>query len=190
MEFPGLTVDTVQMEWKLPVDKIKKICVESQAMMRQEEVSGRALAQLVGKMNATSQVIPLAPLFNHHLQMAFFSGQPDPYAMATHAFLQDWSQNQGVCQPTLESDRSGTVQSTNGQGWHCSGGTGLEDTTMVSPTIANANCNTTSDQSRSDNTEQRSGYLVPQLAAWHIGEIPRPRAFGGSYLTCARVLED
>ena len=34
MEFPGLTVDTVQMEWKLPVDKIKKIRVESQAMMR------------------------------------------------------------------------------------------------------------------------------------------------------------
>ena len=39
--------------------------------------------------------------------------------------------NQGVCQPTLESDRSGTVQSTNGQGSHCSGGTSLEDTPMV-----------------------------------------------------------
>ena len=63
MEFLGLTVDTVQMELKLPVDKIKKICAESRAMMREEQVSGRALARLVGKMNATSQVIPPAPLF-------------------------------------------------------------------------------------------------------------------------------
>ena len=71
----------------------------------------------------------------------------------------------GVCQPTLESDRSGTVQSPNGQGTYCSGGTSLEDTTMVPPTIANANCNTTSDQSRSDKDPED---LVHQLAAWHI----------------------
>ena len=70
----------------------------------------------------------------------FFSWWPDTQQM----LLQDWSQISRVCQPTLESDRSGTAQSTNGQGSHCSGGTSLEDTTMVTP-----NCNTTSDQSRS-----------------------------------------
>ena len=64
IEFLGLTVDTVRMELKLPVDKIKNIRAESRA------VSGRALASLVGKMNATSQVIPPAPLFYRHLQMA------------------------------------------------------------------------------------------------------------------------
>ena len=70
IEFLGFTVDTVQMELKLPVDKIKNIRAESQAMMREEQVSGRVLARLVGKMNATSQVIPPAPLFYRHLQMA------------------------------------------------------------------------------------------------------------------------
>ena len=39
-------------------------------MVREDQVSGRALARLVGKMNATSQVIPPAPLFYGHLQMA------------------------------------------------------------------------------------------------------------------------
>ena len=70
MEFLGFSVDTIQMELKLPVDKIKKIRVESRSMLREERVSGRALARLVEKMNATSQVIPPAPLFYHHLQMA------------------------------------------------------------------------------------------------------------------------
>ena len=70
MEFLGFTVDTVHMEQKLPVDKIKKIRAESRALLREEQVSGRALARLVGKMNATSQVIPPAPLFYRHLQMA------------------------------------------------------------------------------------------------------------------------
>ena len=48
MEFLGFTVDTVQMELKLPVDKIKKICAESPAM-REEQVSGRALTQAGGQ---------------------------------------------------------------------------------------------------------------------------------------------
>ena len=65
--------------------------------------------------------------------------------------------NQGVCKPAVEPDRSGSVQSTDGQGSHCLGGTSLEDTAMVPPTTADASCNTTSDQSPSDNAEQRSG---------------------------------
>ena len=65
MEFLGFTVDTVQMELKLPVDKIKKIRVESRAILIEEQVSGRAVVRL-----ATSQVIPPDPLFYRHLQMA------------------------------------------------------------------------------------------------------------------------
>ena len=64
--------------------------------------------------------------------------------------------NQGVCQPIMESDRSGSVQSTVGPGPHCPGGTSLEDTAMVPPSTADANCSTTSDQSRSADAEQRS----------------------------------
>ena len=61
----GLTVDTVKMELKLPVDKIKKIRAESRAMMREKQVSGRVLAPLVGRMKATSP--------QHHSFIATYS---------------------------------------------------------------------------------------------------------------------
>ena len=70
MEFLGLTVDTVAMELKLPVEKMKKIRAEARSMATAEHTSARAIARLVGKMNATSRVIPPAPLFYRHLQMA------------------------------------------------------------------------------------------------------------------------
>ena len=72
MEFLGLTVDTVAMELKLPVEKIKKIRAETRSMATVEHTctSARAIARLMGKINATSRVIPPAPLFYHHLQMA------------------------------------------------------------------------------------------------------------------------
>ena len=72
--------------------------------------------------------------------------------------------NQGVCKPAVEPDRSGSVQSTDGQGSHCPGGTSLEDTAMLPPTTANASCNTTSDQSPSDIAEQRSGGPRPSTS--------------------------
>ena len=64
MEFLGLTVDTVLKEMRLPVGKIKKIWAESGALLKMECASGRALARLEGKMNATSQVILPAPIFS------------------------------------------------------------------------------------------------------------------------------
>ena len=66
----------------------------------------------------------------------------------------DWSQIKGYANPPWS--RSGLVQSTEGSGLHCSGGTGLEDTAMVPPTLTDADCSTTSDQSRSNDVEQRS----------------------------------
>ena len=68
IEFLGFTVDTVNMVLKLPGDKIKKIRAEARKMKGEESVSARALARLIGKMNATKQVIPPAPLFYRHLQ--------------------------------------------------------------------------------------------------------------------------
>ena len=38
-------------------------------MQKEEAVSARVLARLIGKMNATSRVIPPPPLFYGHLQM-------------------------------------------------------------------------------------------------------------------------
>ena len=43
-----------------------------------------------------------------------------------------------VCQPTLEYDRSGSVPGTDTEGMHCSGGTSVENTTMVPTASENA----------------------------------------------------
>ena len=67
--FLGFTVDTTEMELSLPLDKIKKIRAEARKLMGAELVSARSLSRLLGKMNATTEVIPPAPLFFRHLQM-------------------------------------------------------------------------------------------------------------------------
>ena len=82
MEFLGFTVDTVVMEIKLPSDKLKKIKAESRRLEKEEVVSARSLAQLFGKMNATSRVISPAPLFYQHLQIKL--------SLALNGSLQDY----------------------------------------------------------------------------------------------------
>ena len=69
MEFLGFTVDRVLMELRLPGEKMKKIRAEARKLAREGQVTARALSRLVGKMQATSKVIPPAPLFYRHLQM-------------------------------------------------------------------------------------------------------------------------
>ena len=72
--------------------------------------------------------------------------------------------NQGVCQSTLESDRSGPVQSTEGSGPHCAGGTSLDYPLLLQmlsavPHLVNHD-HTMLNRDPED--------LVPQLAVWHI----------------------
>ena len=70
LEFLGLIVDTVSMELRLPLDKLKKIRAESRKLAREQITSARSLARLLQKMYATTPVIPPAPLFCRHLQMS------------------------------------------------------------------------------------------------------------------------
>ena len=70
LEFLGLIVDTVSMELRLPLDKLKKTRAESRKLAREQITSARSLARLLGKMNATTPVIPPALLFCRHLQMS------------------------------------------------------------------------------------------------------------------------
>ena len=56
MEFLGFTVDTRRMELSLPAEKLKKIWAESRKLMAAEQVTGRTLSRLIGKMNAANQV--------------------------------------------------------------------------------------------------------------------------------------
>ena len=69
LEFLGFMVDTTKMELSLPAQKIKKIWAESRQILEVELVTARTLSRLIGKMNATNQVIPPAPLFYRSLQM-------------------------------------------------------------------------------------------------------------------------
>ena len=69
LEFLGLIVDTVSMELRLPLDKLKKIRAESRKLTREQITSARSFACLLGKVSATTPVIPPAPLFCRHLQM-------------------------------------------------------------------------------------------------------------------------
>ena len=66
LEFLGFMVDTTKMELSLPAQKMKKIRAESRQILEAELVTARTLS---GKMNATNQVIPPAPLFYRSLQM-------------------------------------------------------------------------------------------------------------------------
>ena len=49
IEFLGFTVDSVSMELRLPLDKMKKIRAEARKLEKEGTVSARALARLLGK---------------------------------------------------------------------------------------------------------------------------------------------
>ena len=69
LEFLGFSVDSRTMELSLPAHKLKKIRAESRKLLGAEHITNRTLSRLIGKMSATNQVIPPAPLFYRHLQM-------------------------------------------------------------------------------------------------------------------------
>jgi hypothetical protein len=85
----------------------------------------------------------------------------------------------GLCQPTLEYDREGSVTGQNPTGMHCVSGTSLEDTAIVPSTATCAGSSTTSDNTQSDSTEQGPNESNPTtIAMWHIsGRIMEARSF-------------
>ena len=68
IEFLGFTVNSKTMELKLPGEKIKKIRAEAGKVLQSDTVSALALSWLIGKMNAATQAIPMAPLYYRNLQ--------------------------------------------------------------------------------------------------------------------------
>lgn len=69
LDFLGLTVDTLSMEPKFPLDKMKKNHSETWKLEGINTIPPRSLVRLLGKMNTTAQVPP-APLFFRNLQMS------------------------------------------------------------------------------------------------------------------------
>ena len=75
---------------------------------------------------------------------------------SNRCFSAELVSDKGVCQPTLEHDRSGSIPGSNTASSHCAGGTCLEDTAMVPTSSADVDCSATPDHSRSGDAEQRS----------------------------------
>ena len=63
IEFLGFTVNSTNMELKLPGEKIEKIRPKAGIALSQHMVSALTLSRIVGKMNAATQAIPMARLY-------------------------------------------------------------------------------------------------------------------------------
>ena len=68
IEFLGLLVDSQSLQLKLPTEKMKQIRKEAGQLQQKEALSARQLSRFIGKLNAASQAILIAPLFYRNLQ--------------------------------------------------------------------------------------------------------------------------
>ena len=68
IEFLGMIVNSQTMEIKLPGQKIKKIKQEARQILDHPRPSAQEVSQLLGKLNATSPALQMAPLFCRALQ--------------------------------------------------------------------------------------------------------------------------
>ena len=70
IDFLGFMVDSVKQELRLPTEKIKKIRAEARKLSASTSTMARKLSQFLGKLNAATRAVPVAPLFYHNLQAA------------------------------------------------------------------------------------------------------------------------
>ena len=68
IEFLGFQVDSTSMELKLPGDKIKNIRGEARKILAADHITALTLSRILGKMNAATKAIGMAPLFYRQLQ--------------------------------------------------------------------------------------------------------------------------
>ena len=67
IDFLGLMIDTRSMIISLPAEKLKKNCAEVRMMAQGLSVLARDLARLLGKIDATACVLPVAPVLARDL---------------------------------------------------------------------------------------------------------------------------
>ena len=68
MEFLGFLIDSRSMTVRLPVEKLGRICNQARSLLAQTSITGRDLAQFIGRANSATLAIPPAPLFYQALQ--------------------------------------------------------------------------------------------------------------------------
>ena len=69
IEFLGMIVSSLSMDLKLPGEKIRKIRQEARHLLQLKQPSAHLLSQFLGKLNATSPALQMAPLFCRSLQI-------------------------------------------------------------------------------------------------------------------------
>ena len=70
IEFLGFSVNSVQQELSLPAGKVKKIRAEARHLLEGSPATVRKLSQFLGRLQAATRAVPLAPLFYRKLQQA------------------------------------------------------------------------------------------------------------------------
>ena len=68
IEFLGMLINSVRLDISLPGGKIKNIRQEAQKLFNHPRPSAHLLSQLIGKLNATTPALQMAPLFCRSLQ--------------------------------------------------------------------------------------------------------------------------
>ena len=68
IEFLGMLLNSITMEIKLPGEKIKKIRQEAHRLLAIEKPSAHLLSQLLGKLNATTPALQMAPSSAAHFK--------------------------------------------------------------------------------------------------------------------------
>ena len=68
IEFLGMIVNSQTMEIKLPGQKIKSIRLEARTILDHPRPTAQKVSQLLGKLNATSPALQMAPLFCRPIQ--------------------------------------------------------------------------------------------------------------------------
>ena len=67
IDFLGFMTDLTRQELHLPAEKIKKIRAEARKLSASTSTTARKLSQFLGKLNAATQAVPVAPLFYQNL---------------------------------------------------------------------------------------------------------------------------
>ena len=84
IEFLGFKIISTKMEIKLPGEKLRKIKSETGKILQDRSVSALTLSRIIGKMNAATQAIPMAPLYYRNLQACLREAlQEDQYYSST-----------------------------------------------------------------------------------------------------------
>ncbi len=87
IEFLGFVVNSQTMELKLPGEKLKKIRSEAKKMLESDHITALMLSRLLGKMNAATQAVKMAPLFYRNLQSCLREALQDVQDYASTVIL-------------------------------------------------------------------------------------------------------